>query len=297
MIGMIKMIRMKNKETKIYVGIKFILMLFVLVIVITKATNAQEKPHILAISHIAVKATDVEKSVAFYRDFLGYQEQLRLHYQDDGTLELVVMKVSDEQWIEIFTNQKRNLKDSSLYQIAFRYEDDEVLRTYLKSNGFNMPDKIGLGQMKNFGFTIRDPNGYIIEFQQYRKEGRLMSEHGQFLSDKRISDHIFNASIVSNDYDKSKHFYTDILGLTNGTSENQFQIPDSKDGITFLNAGGTTHFSLAVTDIKKAKAQLKASAYLSEYSKSIDITKGKDGRKRIILTDPEGVQLELVEMK
>ena len=291
------MIRMKNKETKIAVEMKFIGMLFLFVIGMVQATNAQEKPHILAISHIAVKATDVEKSVAFYRDFLGYQEQLRLHYQDDGTLELVVMKVSNEQWIEIFTNQKRNLKDSNLYQIAFRYEDDEVLRTYLKSNGFTMPDKIGLGQMKNFGFTIRDPNGYIIEFQQYRKEGRLMSEHGQFLSDKRISDHIFNASIIVNNYDKSKHFYTDILGLTNGTSENQFQIPDSKDGITFLNAGGTTHFNLAVADIKKTKAQLKASTYLLEYNKPIDITKGKDGRKRIVLTDPEGVQLELVEVK
>ncbi len=291
------MIRMKNKETKIARGMKFIVVLFLLVIAIAQTTNAQEKPHILAISHIAVKAKDVEKSVAFYRDFLGYQEQLRLHYQDDGSLELVVMKVSDEQWIEIFTNQKRNLKDSNLYQIAFRYEDDEVLRTYLKSNGFPMPDKIGLGQMKNFGFTIRDPNNYIIEFQQYRKEGRLMSEHGQFLSDKRISNHIFNASIVVNEVEKSKHFYTELLGLIEGTTPNQFQIPDSKDGITFLNAAGTTHFSLEVGDIKKAKAQLKASTYFSEYNKPIDITKGKDGRKRIVLVAPEGVQLELVEMK
>ena len=287
---------MKNRLTKKGRAMKIIMIVIIIVTLIMKTSNAQEKPHILAISHVAVKATDIEKSVAFYRDFLGYQEQLRLHYQDDGTLELVVMKVSDEQWIEIFTNQKRNEKDSSLYQIAFRFENDEVLRSYLKNNGFNMPDKVGLGQMKNFGFTVRDPNNYIIEFQQYRKEGRLMSEHGQFLSDKRISNHIFNASIVVNDVKKSKHFYTELIGLKEGTTPNQFQIPDSKDGITFLNAAGTTHFSLEVSDIKKAKSQLKASNYVTKYIKPIEITKGKDGSKRFFLVDPEGVQLELVEI-
>jgi len=288
---------MKKSLTTIAVTLKFYLALLLGLTLILQPATAQQRPHILAISHIAVKATDIEKSVAFYRDFLGYQEQLRLHYQDDGSLELVVMKVSDEQWIEIFTNQKRNEKDFNLYQIAFRYEDDEVLRNYLKRNGFQMPDKIGLGQMKNFGFTMRDPNNYIIEFQQYRKEGRLMSEKGQFLSDKRISTHIFNASIAVNDYAQSKYFYTDILGLKEGNTQTQFQIPGSGDGITFLKATGTSNFSLEVPNINTTKKQLKASPYFTKYNNHLIITKGQDGRKRIILVDPEGVQLELVELK
>ena len=160
-----------------------------------------------------------------------------------------------------------------------------------------MPDKIGLGQMKNFGFTMRDPNNYIIEFQQYRKEGRLMSEKGQFLSDKRISTHIFNASIAVNDYAQSKYFYTDILGLKEGNTQTQFQIPGSGDGITFLKATGTSNFSLEVPNINTTKKQLKASPYFTKYSNPLTITKGQDGRKRIILVDPEGVQLELVELK
>ena len=54
----------------------------------------QKAPQLLGISHIAVKATDVEKSVAFYRDFLGFAEQGRLNNLDDGSLQLVFMKVS-----------------------------------------------------------------------------------------------------------------------------------------------------------------------------------------------------------
>jgi lactoylglutathione lyase len=92
---------------------------------------AQECPRILGISHVAVKATDVEKSVAFYRDFLGFAEQGRLEYQDDGSLMLVFMKVSDSQWIEIF-DAKRLAQDDRLYQLCFRVEDAEAMRAYLE---------------------------------------------------------------------------------------------------------------------------------------------------------------------
>ena len=288
---------MNNKRTKIKKSIKCYLVIILGLVMFMQQAIAQERPHIMAISHIAVKASDVEKSVDFYRDFLGYSEQLRLHYPEDSLLELVVMKVNDEQWIEIFANHKRNQKDFNLYQIAFRFEDDEVLSSYLKSKGFKVPTKIKLGQMKNFGFTVRDPNNYIIEFQQYRNEGRLMSEHGQFLSEKRISNHIFNASILVNDIEKSKYFYSDILGLKVGTNQTQYQIPESKDGITFLPSVGVPYFSLEVADIKKAKEQLKATTYFSVYNKPLKISKGTDGKKRIVLIDPEGNQLELVEQK
>ncbi|HWI59063.1 MAG TPA: hypothetical protein VNZ22_17690, partial [Bacillota bacterium] len=56
------------------------LLLLVLSLAAAFTLGAQERPRILGLSHIAVKASDVEKSVAFYRDFLGYAEQGRLHH-------------------------------------------------------------------------------------------------------------------------------------------------------------------------------------------------------------------------
>ncbi|MCX6910851.1 MAG: VOC family protein [Verrucomicrobia bacterium] len=45
--------------------------------VVAVAFAAEKPPRILGISHVAVKASDVEKSVAFYRDFLGFAERSR----------------------------------------------------------------------------------------------------------------------------------------------------------------------------------------------------------------------------
>ena len=70
------------------------------------ALAAEKPPRILGISHVAVKASDVEKSVAFYRDFLGFAEQGRLNYANDGLLMLAFMKVSDNQQTEVFDASK-----------------------------------------------------------------------------------------------------------------------------------------------------------------------------------------------
>jgi len=70
------------------------------------AFAAEKPPRILGISHVEVKASDVAKSVAFYRDFLGFAEQGRLNYANDGLLMLAFMKVSDNQQTEVFDASK-----------------------------------------------------------------------------------------------------------------------------------------------------------------------------------------------
>jgi hypothetical protein len=59
------------------------------------------QPGLLSLSHVAVRAADVERSVAFYHDVLGFDEASRL-YHGDGALMLVNMRVSELQCIELF---------------------------------------------------------------------------------------------------------------------------------------------------------------------------------------------------
>ena len=177
------------------------------------AATPEGLPRVLGISHVAVKATDVEKSVAFYRDFLGYAEQGRLNYLTDNSLMLVCMKVSDDQWIEIFDAAKLKPESDRLYQIALHVDDAFALRTHLAKNGLQVPPGVPKGQMKNFNFTVKDPNGYIIEFVQYMPDGWTLRDKGKFLPDTRISDHIAHAGAVARDVAATTHFYCGILGF------------------------------------------------------------------------------------
>lgn len=267
--------------------------------------SAQSPPRILGISHVAVKASDVEKSVAFYRDFLGFAEQGRLYYPSDGSLMLVFIKVSDTQCIEIFDAAKLQPESDRLYQIALRVEDAEAVRAHLASNAFKVPAKVNIGQIKNAGFTVKDPHGYTIEFVQYLPEGRTMQDKGKFLPDTRISDHIIHAAAVADDFSASKHFYGDILGFTEswrGTMNGKklawvhMRMQDSPDFVELmLEPKVQPHFCLEVSDIEKAKEKLEKTAYFATYGKPIEPKTGKNHKRQLNLLDPEGVRVELME--
>ena len=70
-------------------------------IVMGAQAGAEDRPQMSGISHISVKVSDVEKSVAFYRDFLGFAEEYRLNNAKDGSLSMVVFKVNDDQCIQL----------------------------------------------------------------------------------------------------------------------------------------------------------------------------------------------------
>ncbi len=53
------------------------------------------------IGHVALKVADMERSLAFYRDRLGFAEMMRLAH-DDGSLWLVYLRVTDTQFLELF---------------------------------------------------------------------------------------------------------------------------------------------------------------------------------------------------
>jgi len=64
---------------------------------------AQEpkRPRVLGVAHIALFVSDIEKSRAFYKDFLGFSEPFKLD-KPDGSLSLTFIKVNDRQYIELF---------------------------------------------------------------------------------------------------------------------------------------------------------------------------------------------------
>jgi lactoylglutathione lyase len=269
---------------------------------------AQQNPVILGISHVAVKGKDVNKSMAFYHDFLGFDEEFRLYNKSNqSVLQLVAFKVNDFQWLEVFDNSN-NIGGNALFQVSLRYQDDEVFRNYLKSKGYSVPNALTMGQMKNYNFMQTDPNGYALEYQQYLVGGKTFNDAGKFMPASRISDHISQISILAKDTAASIHFYSDILGLkevwrstpdSKSSSLIDLQIPNSKDRIELIVNGvaGDENFCLEVPDIDKAKSKLERTAYFKLYAKPIKITTAKNNKRQFILTDPDGFQIKVVENK
>ncbi len=123
-----------------------------------------------SISHYAVRAADVDASLAFYRDHLGLSEAFRLNHAD-GSLMLVVLRVGEGQWIEIFDGKRLGGSGPVLHQVAFRVADGEAARRRLAEAGFSVPETCPRGQMRNAYLLIPDSVGHTAELVHYLPEG------------------------------------------------------------------------------------------------------------------------------
>jgi lactoylglutathione lyase len=221
----------------------------------------------------------------------------------DGSLLLVCFKVSDEQSIEVFTGLAPG--EQRLHQLAYRVDDAEAMRAYLAKNGVKVPENVSKGQIKNLGFTVRDPSGYTIEFVQYTPEGWTRRDRGKFLPDTRISDHITHGGVVVTDLAAALHFYGAVLGFTESwrggaTSTTlswiNMRAPAGGDYVELmLDPKTTPHFCLLAPDMEKAKARLESSPYRSKYDKPLEVRVGKNRKRQLNLYDPDGTRVELME--
>ena len=263
-------------------------------------------PRVLGLSHVAVKATDYEGAVAFYRDSLGFAEQGRLFDLKNGRRQLVFLKISDTQSIEVFDAANVTQVAGNLYQIALQIEDAAAMRLHLLKHGFKMPPKVPLGQMLNANFMVRDPNDYIIEMVQYLPEGRMVLDRGRFLSATRISDRLVAAGVATAKFPETLRFYGEIFGFPQespragpalGEPLHRFRVGANGDYVEVRVApkDDTPFFRLEVRDLDHAKAQLERSSYFPTYGRPLAIQSVPSRPRAIHLWDPEGIRVELVE--
>ena len=151
------------------------------------AADAPKRPHTTGLSHMALYVHDLEKSRAFYKDFLGFAEPYSLTNQD-GSIHLTWIKINDRQSIELFPETEAG--SDRLYHVALETDDAEALRLYLAAHGVAVPDKTARGKIGNKNYTIKDPDDHIVEIVQYEPDGWTMLNQGKFMPDTRLSTHI-----------------------------------------------------------------------------------------------------------
>jgi catechol 2,3-dioxygenase-like lactoylglutathione lyase family enzyme len=290
---------------------KLLCLLACFVATVSSAAHAAEKrPKILGIAHMAFYVSNLPRTLAYYKDFLGFAEPYDLK-NADGTVSIAFIKINDYQHLELFNEPPRG--DGMLNHIAFYTDNAEQLRRYLISRGIHAPAKVGKGRTGDKNFTVKDPDGHTVEFVEYQPDGWAMKGKGKDMPATRVSDHIMHIGFTVGALERSKDFYSDILGFKEfwrGSSDDvtlswvNLRVPDGKDYVELMlykelppqdKRGGANHISLMTRNIFNAVGTLKSRAAGVKYARSIEIHVGQNRRRQANFFDPDGTRAELME--
>lgn len=122
---------------------------------------------------------------------------------------------------------------------------------------------------------------------------------------------IHHLAIICSDYELSKHFYTEILGLkilneayrsdrnsykldlaVNGRYQIElFSFPDPPERVSGPEARGLRHIAFEIDDLTQSVSELNRRGVLTEEIRVDEFT----GKKFVFFFDPDGLPIELYE--
>ena len=282
-----------------------------LALVLPLAAQQVQRPKVLGVAHIALRVSDIEKSRAFYKDFLGYGEPFLLN-KPDGSLDLTFIKINDYQYVELFPGL--DAAQDRLHHISIYTEDAEGMRQYLASRGVAVPERVPKGRSGNSNFNVKDPDGHTVEIVEYEPGGWSMRDKGKAMSPERISDRMLHVGIIVGNLAKSMEFYHGILGFEEfwrGSGRDSetlswvnMRVPDGSTYVEFMlyqeepaadRRGVQHHICLEVEDAAKAVERLEQRPYRKTYEQKIEIRTGVNRKRQVNLYDPDGTRIELME--
>ena len=120
------------------------------------------------IDHVVVNCSDVERSMAWYRDKLGL-EPLRVEEFRRGEVPFVSLRISDVALIDLIPGERSgvNIDHFSLWVDA----DLDAVTTSGDFDVVSPPKTIFGSQGDGPGMYVRDPDGNVIELKAYPGPG------------------------------------------------------------------------------------------------------------------------------
>ena len=126
-------------------------------------------PGLRAIAHWALKVSDLDRSLAFYCDTLGFTEMMRLHH-DNGDTWLVYLRITDTQFVELFPggegSRAPNKDATAINHICLEVDNVDAAAEHLRKVGVTLTTEPKLGLDGNRQAWFGDPDGNRIELMQ-----------------------------------------------------------------------------------------------------------------------------------
>jgi catechol 2,3-dioxygenase-like lactoylglutathione lyase family enzyme len=263
--------------------------------------------HLPALYHVGFWVRDIEKSRAFYKTYMGFDEPYVLN-RANGALQMVVIKVNERQVILLFPDAAKILPDGdNLDHLGLETDNITALHDYLAAQGVKVGNP-GRGHIGDMILSVNDPDGHKFEITQFEPEGQLLKHQGKNLAVTRISTHLLAASIAVSNLDASLHFYRDILGFkeiwrdcrTGAPHSVHLRVPDGADYLDLRPyekkpgadpARAVAQFYLEVPDVAKAAETLAERAKLGGFAPPAV----SDDKHEASCIDPDGTHVVLIE--
>lgn len=122
---------------------------------------------VLGLAHVCFVVADLERSLAFYRDRLGFAVAFEFR-RDNGARYGVYLKAGRRNFIELFTGEAKPAADAKPSYRHICLEVDDVAKTVadLRGQGVTVTDpKLGLDQ--SWQAWLSDPDGNPIDLHGY----------------------------------------------------------------------------------------------------------------------------------
>lgn len=124
---------------------------------------------ITGFGHIAINVKDLDKSLDFYVNKLGFEYFLDLK-RDDGTVWIVYLRITDTQFLELFPGAEGDRapgKDANgVNHLCLTIEDMPATVARLKANGVTMLSEMKQGIDGNPNAWVEDPDGNRYELME-----------------------------------------------------------------------------------------------------------------------------------
>jgi len=124
---------------------------------------------IVGLAHVAIKVTDLDRSLDFYINKLGFPEMLRLH-KDDGSTWLVYLRITDDQYLEVFPGAENDRAPgwdaNGMNHMCLAVEDIDAVIERIEAAGIALLLPLKLAVDGNRQAWIEDPDGNRIELME-----------------------------------------------------------------------------------------------------------------------------------
>ncbi len=123
---------------------------------------------IKGIAHLAFNVKNMDKSINFYCNVLGFKKAFELK-KDNGDPWIVYIKIAHNQFIELFyTNPEAEKRDSAVgySHLCLEVSDIGLIADHLRGKGIILDVEPMQGKDGNYQCWAKDPDGNRIEFMQ-----------------------------------------------------------------------------------------------------------------------------------
>jgi len=270
-------------------------------------TPGPQRARLTGIAHLAVYAHDVAKARIFYKDMLGLAEVVDPRLPNGSA----VFRIGDRQFVEV--RPETEPATDRLDHVALETDDAAMLLRGLKQRGLAVPASVTKTPTGDLSFTMKDPDGHVLEFIQYLPGGLRARARETPVPAAAISASMAHVGVLVGALQPSLAFYRDVLGFGEtwrGSRDGQvlnwvnLKVPDGEDYLELMlykdlpaptERGTAHHLCLFVPDIEAAKTTLAARIEKAGYVRPLEIRTGVNRKRQMNLYDPDGTRAELME--